>query len=106
MKNNEEEMVIVKINPKNGTACPLLDVSNEMTPVCALDNSVPYCKECRKGFSRAKAVERMAKALHSRSTVISDMEKDWEKLDESWLDSFCKYAETALDALLDKEAEK
>ena len=54
-----------------------------------------------KEYTRQDAIERMAKALHSRSTVISDMEKDWGKLDESWRDSFCKYAEAALNALLE-----
>ena len=63
------------------------------------------CAKCKApvlfGLSRSEVIERMAKALHYRSTVISDMEKDWGKLDESWRDSFCKYAEAALNALLE-----
>ena len=55
------------------------------------------------GITRQEAINRMANALHYRSTVISDMEKDWGKLDESWRDSFCKYAEAALNALLEEK---
>lgn len=70
MKNNEEEMVIVKINPKNGTACPLLDVSNEMAPVCALDNSVPYCKEADRLLDNAsKSYKRALNILRTLDGV-------------------------------------
>lgn len=106
MKNNKEKMVIVKTNPKDGTACPLLDISNEMAPVCALDNSVPYCKECRKGFSRAEAVERMAKALCQLSKKTEDCNLCsicWEE--GCNLCDFDAFAEAALDALLGKETE-
>lgn len=66
-----------------------------------------YFKECNTkcdavfDLTREEAISRMAKALHFRSTEISDMEKSWEKLDKSWQDSFCKYAEAALNALLE-----
>lgn len=56
-----------------------------------------------KPMTRQEAIERMAMGLHFRSTVISNMEKDWEKLDKSWQDSFCKYAEAALNALLEAD---
>lgn len=58
------------------------------------------------GMTRQEAIERMAKALHFRSTELSDFEKDWEKLDKSWQDSFCKYAEAALNALLEDNNER
>lgn len=101
MKNNKEKMVIVKTNPKDGTACPLLDVSNEMAPVCALDNSVPYCKECRKGITRAEAVERMAKAIFSEIWGLPNNRFDLAKCSVKVRNR--KLAEAALDALLGKE---
>ena len=75
-------------------------------------NPMTDCQVCEKdlrydgGMTRKDAIGRMAKALHSRSTVISDMEKDWGKLDESWRDGFCKYAEAALNALLEEQNER
>lgn len=104
MKNNKEKMVIVKTNPKDGTACPLLDISNEMAPVCALDNSVPYCKECRKGFSRAEAVERMAKAIFSEIWGLPNNRFDLSKSSVRMRNR--KLAEAALDALLGEEEGK
>ena len=104
MKNNKEKMVIVKTNPKDGTACSLLDISNEMAPVCALDNSVPYCKECRKGFSRAEAVERMAKAIFSEIWGLPNNRFDLAKSSVKVRNR--KLAEAALDALLGKEEGK
>ena len=99
MKNNKEKMVIVKTNPKDGTACPLLDVSNEMAPVCALDNSVPYCKECRKGFTRAEAVKRMTKI------IFRELEPCLKPFHEEQRGCIITAAEAALDSLLGKVAE-
>ena len=63
------------------------------------------CAKCKNpvltGLSRSEVIDKIAKALHSRSASISDMEKDWVKLDDSWRDSFCKYAEAALNAFLE-----
>ena len=103
MKNHKEKMVIVKINPNDGTACPLLDISNEMAPVCALDNRVPYCKECRKGFTRAEAIERMAKGLYEYQ--YPKMRPYWDDDENGHKEFYLKRAEAALNALLGKEAE-
>lgn len=93
MKNNEEKMVIVEIKPNDGTACPLLDISNEMAPVCTLDNSVPYCKECQKGFSRAEAVKQIKSAFCKNCKV-----QDKSCFDCGVSKEGC---EAALDALLE-----
>lgn len=66
-------------------------MSNEMAPVCVLNNRVPYCKECRKGFTRAEGINKMSYALMLNGLEETD----------------CKeLAEAALDALLGKEEGK
>ena len=106
MKNNEEKMIIVEIKPNDGTACPLLDISNEMAPVCTLDNRVPYCKECRKVFSRSEAVEKMARAMRQYEFPKSKYNSGWEGLDKDCQKEYLELAEAALDALLGKGSRK
>ena len=85
----EERIYITEV--KEGDVCPFEENCEEL------------CEGCNILPTRQEAINRMANALHYRSTVISDMEKDWGKLDESWRDSFCKYAEAALNALLEEK---
>lgn len=94
MAEKEERIVFLKTKPKG--ECP-----------CQIDKD--YCKEtcwvkgkCSLGMTRSEAIERMAKALHRYSVRISNMEKDFDKLNAEWRKSFYNYAEAALNALLEE----
>ena len=89
MAEKEERILVVKLGGRN---CPVLSNDN----ICVLDYD---CEDCHAGFSRAEAVERMAKAINKERCRPALKEDVYWQEDKKEL---LREAEAALNALLEE----